>query len=64
MRDPSRGKGKRSGARVHYLWRPRVRRIYLLFVYGKDEASTLTRGQKEALAQMSRAIKLAVGEED
>jgi len=64
MRDPSRGKGKRSGARVHYLWVPRVRRIYLLFVYGKDEASTLTRRQKQALAEMSRAIKLALGEED
>jgi hypothetical protein len=34
------------------------------YVYGKDEASALTRGQKQALAEMSRAIKLAAGEED
>ena len=64
MADPRRGKGKRSGSRVHYLWLPRVRRIYLLFVYGKDEASTLTRSQKQALTAMSRAIKLAAGEEE
>ena len=62
--NPRRGKGKRSGARVHYLWLPRVRRIYLLFVYGKDEATTLSRGQKQALATMSRAIKVAAGEEE
>ena len=63
MADPSRGKGKRSGARVHYLWLPHVSRIYLLFVYGKDEASSLSPAQKQALAMITRAIKTAVGTE-
>lgn len=63
LRDSSRNKGKRGGARVHYLWLPRARRIYFLFVYGKDELSTLSRAQKQALAAVSRAIKAAVGEE-
>ncbi len=31
MTDPTRGKGKRGGARVHYLWLPHRERIYLLF---------------------------------
>ena len=40
--DPTRGQGKRGGARVHYLWLPHRGRIYLMFAYGKNEASTLT----------------------
>lgn len=63
MPDPSRGKGKRSGARVHYLWLPHVSRIYLLFVYGKDEAASLSPAQKHALAMITRTIKAAVGRE-
>ena len=45
--DPTRGKGKRGGARVHYLWLPHRGRIYLMFVYGKNEASTLTAALKK-----------------
>ena len=30
MADPTRGKGKRGGARVHYLWLPHRDVIYLL----------------------------------
>jgi hypothetical protein len=63
MPDPSRGKGKRSGARVHYLWLPGVQRIYLLFVYGKNQAETLTPIQKRELGAIARAIRLAVAEE-
>ena len=37
MADPGRGKGKRGGARVHYLLLQHRDRIYFLFVYGKDE---------------------------
>ena len=62
MADPMRGKGKRSGARVHYLWLPHVRRIYLLFVYGKDEMTSLSSAQKAALTTITRAIKAAAGE--
>jgi hypothetical protein len=36
MADPTRGKGKRGGARVHYLWLPHRDVIYLLFAYSKN----------------------------
>jgi hypothetical protein len=57
MPDPSRGEGKRGGARVHYLYLAEHAVIYLLFVYGKDEQSTLTAQQKRALKGVVDAIK-------
>ena len=60
--DPTRGKGKRSGARVHYLWLPHRQRVYLVYVYGKDETPTLSTAQKRALYQVVHAIKAAVEE--
>jgi hypothetical protein len=56
MASPARAKGKRSGARVHYLWLPHRSRIYLIFVYGKDEQDSLTHHQKLALKQVARRI--------
>jgi hypothetical protein len=55
--DPSRGKGKRGGARVHYLWLPHRGRIYLMFVYGKNETSALTADQKKKLKEIVAQIK-------
>ena len=55
--DPTRGKGKRGGARVHYLWLPHRGRIYLMFVYGKNEASNLTADQKKQLREVVGHIK-------
>ena len=55
--DPTRGKGKRGGARVQYLWLPHRGHIYLVFVYGKNEASTLTADQKKALRAVVAQIK-------
>jgi hypothetical protein len=55
--DPTRGKGKRGGARVHYLWLPHLGRIYLMFVYGKNEATTLTPDQKKTLRKIVAQIK-------
>lgn len=57
----ARGKGKRGGARVHYLHVPRYHRIYLIFVYGKHESETLTPNQKSRLRQVVEAIKLETG---
>jgi hypothetical protein len=57
--DPTRGKAKRGGARVHYLWLPHRGRIYLMFVYGKNEASTLTADQKKKLREIVAQIKAA-----
>jgi len=57
MRDPGRGKGKRGGARVHYLWLKHKDRIYLIFVYGKNESAKLTAEQKRQLRQVATQIR-------
>jgi hypothetical protein len=55
--DPSRSKGKRSGARVHYLHLAESAVVYLLYVYSKDELATLTAAQKKALKKVVHAIR-------
>ena len=55
--NPTRGKGKRGGARVHYLWLRDRGRIYLMYVYGKNEASGLTPEQKKQLREIVLQIK-------
>ena len=57
MAVPHSGKGKRGGARVHYLLLPHRKLIYLLFVYGKDEVATLSPEQKRQLRAVVEAIK-------
>lgn len=57
MRAARRGQGKRGGARAHYLYRAAHGVIYLLFVYGKDERSTLSRDQKRQLKAVVESIK-------
>jgi len=57
MPDPTRGKGKRGGGRVHYLWLPHRGMIYLLFAYSKDEDDTLSEQQKRALRAVVEGIK-------
>ncbi len=55
--DPKRGKGKRSGARVHYLHLAAHDVIYLIFAYGKDDQDALTPAQKKQLKIVAEAIK-------
>lgn len=57
MAIPHSGKGKRGGARVHYLLLPHKRLIYLMYVYGKDETATLNQEQKKLLREVVEAIK-------
>jgi len=57
MADPARSKGKRGGVRVHYLWLPHRRRIYLIFAYGKDEQESLTSDQKDVLKKVVQRIR-------
>src|SRR5438874_1679235 len=45
--DPKRGKGKRGGARVIYLYVPTARQFYLLDIYGKDEKDDLSADEKK-----------------
>jgi hypothetical protein len=57
MPDSTRQKGKRSGARVHYLHLAARSVLYLVFVYSKDEQATLSSGQKKALRGVAEVIK-------
>ena len=59
MADRSRGMGKSGGARVHYLALPHKNRVYLLFVYTKDDMDALSSKQKEMLRKVVDAIKRA-----
>ncbi|MBC7962364.1 MAG: type II toxin-antitoxin system RelE/ParE family toxin [Steroidobacteraceae bacterium] len=48
----AKGKGKSGGVRVIYYWRTAKGHIYLLSIYGKNEASDLTEKEKEQLKKM------------
>jgi hypothetical protein len=54
--DARRGKGRRGGLRIVYYHFPSDHQIWLMTLYGKDEASDLT-------AQQKRALKAAIGDE-
>ena len=47
--DPKRGKGQRGGLRVIYYYFPGKRQIWLMTLYGKNEASDLTSKEKQTL---------------
>jgi len=55
--DQQRGKGKRGGCRVIYLYHPEARRLDLLLVYGKNEQDDLTPAQRELLRDMAERSK-------
>ncbi len=55
--DPSRGKGKRGGARVIYLHVPMAKRFYLLDIYGKDEKDDLSYDEKKQLRKLAERLK-------
>lgn len=56
--DPSRGKGKRGGARVIYLYVPEVKWFFMLDIYGKDEKDDLTASEKKFLLQLVNELKM------
>ncbi len=58
--DPKRGKGKRSGIRIVYLYVPEFERLLLLEAYGKDERVDLTAAQRRALAKLASAYRDAL----
>ncbi len=47
--DPERGKGRRGGLRVIYYYFERDQQIWLMTLYGKNEASDLSSAEKKAL---------------
>jgi hypothetical protein len=56
MTDSGHGRGKRGGARVHYLLVPSRETIYLVNVYPKGEQVLLTPDQKRVLCRLARLI--------
>lgn len=55
--NPMRGKGKRGGARVIYLYVPEAKWFFMLDAYGKDEQDDLTAVEKKVLSALVRELK-------
>jgi hypothetical protein len=51
----AKGRGKRGGVRIIYYWRTVCGHIYLLSIYGKNEASDLTQKEKNYLKKLVEA---------
>jgi hypothetical protein len=47
--DSRRGKGRRGGLRIIYFYFESAQQIWLMTLYGKNEAADLTANQKKAL---------------
>ncbi len=59
MANAGRGKGKRSGFRVHYLHVAHRQTIYLFNLYSKDEQDALTPEQKKLLCALILRMTIA-----
>lgn len=57
MRWAAKGKGKRGGARVVYLYVQVASRIYLLSCYSKNMKTDLTQEDKKRLRQIAAELK-------
>lgn len=55
--DPKRGKGKRGGARVIYLYVADVKWFYLIDIYDKDEKVDLSTTEKKKLTRLIIELK-------
>jgi hypothetical protein len=57
LRWPAKGKGKRGGARIIYLYVVIAARIYLLRCYAKNVKTDLTEDEKKELRQIAAHLK-------
>jgi hypothetical protein len=57
--DVRRGKGRRGGLRVIYYYFPAEQQIWLMTLYGKDEAADLTEAEKRALKAAVEGERMA-----
>ena len=57
--DTRRGKGKRGGLRIIYLYVPEAQVILFLKVYDKEEADDLTPEQRKLLTQLCKDLRAA-----
>lgn len=55
--DPESGRGKSGSFRYLYLFLPHVERVYLIYLFAKDEQDDLTPTQKKAIARACDAIR-------
>lgn len=51
LRWTGKGKGKRGGIRLIYYWKPAQNRIYLVFIFAKNERDDLTPYQLRLLRE-------------
>jgi len=54
--DKRRGLGKRGGLRIIYIHIPEIQVLFLMDVYGKDEAEDLSAKDKKILRELSREL--------
>ena len=57
LSDRSHRRGRRGSFRYIYLYLPHVSRIYLLFVFEKNELDNLSKEQQEVIADLCVAIR-------
>jgi hypothetical protein len=57
LSSPRRGKGKRGGERVIYLYVPEAKWFFMIDGYGKDEQDDLTPAEKRQLARLAEQFK-------
>ena len=57
MRWAAKGKGKRGGARIIYMYVVIDARVYLLRCYAKNVKTDLTAGEKKELRQIAAHLK-------
>jgi hypothetical protein len=55
--DPEVRRGKSGSFRYLYLFLPHVERIYLIYLFSKDEQDNLTSTQKKGIARMCDLIR-------
>lgn len=56
-RAPLKGRGKRGGARILYLYDANRRRVYFLLVWPKGKKATLTEAERNALRKLALELK-------
>ena len=61
LRWAAKGKGRRGGARIIYLYVPRRETVYMILAYGKDTIEGLTEDQRAELKALTIVLKRGEG---
>ncbi len=61
MRIAGRGRGKSGGYRLIYFFADADIPLFLITIFGKGEKDNLTRAEKNALADLTNALRAAYG---